>query len=221
MLKCLGLGLAIDSVSPCAFVAWWRTMAGPGKHGDPLLDLLEPEPEPDKRYAAITEYCQGLRLGYGRAPSRSRSRSPRRAGSSVSDGTLRRNMMRQVTEGAIHQLAILRNDCDPEIVRQLETDPSTPPSCDLVDPIEVEEFFDAAYRHCVQTIASLARDKFYVGICCSPLGRWHNPGYGHVHEWHQMNLLVVTTGGAAAKLERALIQEFKGYPTCRNSKKGA
>ena len=195
-------------------------IAGPSKHGDALLDLLEPEPELDARHAAIKRCCEGLRSGSmqapHRSPSRSCSRSPRRAGISVIGGGLRENLMKQVTDGAIKQLEILRNGCVHEIVLQMETDPSTAPSRNLVDPIEVEEFCAGTYQHCVHIIASVTWGKFYIGICCSPLQRWLNREHGHVNNWCRMILLVVTTGGAAAKLEKALIHEFRRYPTCTN-----
>ena len=194
-------------------------MAGPGGHGDALLDLLEPAPEIDDRYAAIAKCCQYLRVGYGRVSSRSRSRSrsrsPRRAWSSVRDRTLRRHMMSQVTEGAISQLNLLDHR-HPEIVMQLESDPRTSPDYILVDPIEVEEFFDVAYQHCAHIIDSMTREKFYIGICCSPKQRLTVRGMGHRESWHEMNLLLVTTGDVAARLEMALIHEYKKYPTCSN-----
>ena len=197
-----------------------RVIAGPSKHGDALLNLLEPEPELDARHAAIKRCCEGLRSGSmqapHRSPSRSCSRSPRRAGISVIGGGLRENLMKQVTDGAIKQLEILRNGCVHEIVLQMETDPSTAPSRNLVDPIEVEEFCAGTYQHCVHIIASVTWGKFYIGICCSPLQRWLNREHGHVNNWCRMILLVVTTGGAAAKLEKALIHEFRRYPTCTN-----
>ena len=124
--------------------------------------------------------------------------------------------MSQVTKGAIEQLNLLSHRCHPEIVMQLESDPRTSPDYILVDPIEDEEFFDVAYQHCAHIIGSMTREKFYIGICCSPKQRLTVGEMAHRESWHEMNLLLVTTGDVAARLEIALIHEYKNYPTCLN-----
>ena len=206
-------------------------MTGPGNHDDDLLDLLEPEPEPDEKYAAIKGCLNVIRASRGQGHScRSRSRSTKRAGSEpkyafatresgdqdvTRYGDLRRDVMKQVTEAAVLQLEILKDDCDREkFVLQMHTEPSH--SCEIVDLFEDEGHFDTAYQHCVQTIASLAHEKFYVGITKSPTERWHWLGNGHKNFWHQMILLVATTGPAAGRLEVAVIEFSKQYHTCEN-----
>ena len=211
-------------------------MTGPGAHDDDLLDMLEPEPEPDVKYAAIKECLSVIRASRGQGHScRSRSRSSKRAGSEpkyafaalytireesgdqdvTRYGDLRRDMMKQVTEAAVLQLEILKGDCDREnFVLQLHTEPSH--SCELVDLFEDEGRFDTAYQHCVQTITSLAHERFYVGITKSPIQRWYWLAKGHKNFWHQMILLVATTGPAAGRLEVAVIEFSKQYHTCEN-----
>ena len=218
-------------------------MTGPGNHDDDLLDLLEPEPEPDEKYAAIKGCLNVIRASRGQGHScRSRSRSTKRAGSEpkyafitresgvcirnqyafatrdqdvTRYGDLRRGVMKQVTEAAVLQLEILKGDCDREnFVLQLHTEPSH--SCELVDLFEDEGRFDTAYQHCVQTITSLAHERFYVGITKSPIQRWYWLAKGHKNFWHQMILLVATTGPAAGRLEVAVIEFSKQYHTCEN-----
>ena len=219
-------------------------MTGPGNHDDDLLNLLDPEPEPDEKYSAIKECLYFIRASRGqghscRSRSRSRSRSTKRAGSEpkyafatreshdmryafatrdqdvTRYGDLRRDMMKKVTESALLQLQILEDDCDRgNFVLQLHTEPSH--SCELVDLFEDEDSFDTAYQHCVQTIASLAHEKFYVGITKSPTERWHWLENGHKNFWHQIILLVATTGPAAGRLEVALVEFSKQYHTCEN-----
>ena len=206
-------------------------MTGPGNHDDDLLDLLEPEPEPDEKYAAIKECLNVIRASRGQGHScRSRSRSTKRAGSEpkyafttresgdqdvTRYGDLRRDVMKQVTEAAVLQLKILKGDCDSDqFVLQLHNEPSH--SCEVVDLLEDEERFDTAYQHCLQTIASLAHERFYVGITKNPTERWHWPVKGHKNSWHQMILLVATTGPAAGRLEVAVIEFSKQYHTCEN-----
>ena len=67
-----------------------------------------------------------------------------------------------------------------------------------------------------------ASQRFYIGICASPVTRWlgSDEYAGHCHTFERMNVIGAFEAHRASQIEERAIDEFLGQSRCKNKRRG-
>ena len=212
-----------------------------------MLDTSEPEeeqvPVPEHlltRYRSIANYLPELRADRYRAVRSRRSRSRSRASTANKHAQASHwqpfySSVPSLVDPRSAKLELLRSSFRRECAKAKNVKGISIDHIHDVDhvyeptlePVSSDLWTDRmVWEHCFAQVRSLgATSHFYIGICCSPLTRFFDcydeDGQlvykGHHKKWRSMYLLCGTTGAEAAKLEKALIDEFNVQDYCMNS----
>jgi hypothetical protein len=118
-------------------------------------------------------------------------------------------------------LAVARGSSFEEEVRLLVEEPCICAQALQLFEGDFEEDCAVALKTARRIIGALSTSgRFYIGICASPILRWHIAGHGHVHTWARMCLCGGFEAHRAALVETRAIDEFLGQSSCANQRAG-